>query len=87
MITGQFVSLQEPFVILFSVPLSVIGVALALSLINTTLCMTAGSGVVMLAGSWLRPILVTTLTTVLAMVPLALGVGVGAETWALSAKD
>ncbi len=116
---SQFESLLEPFVILLSVPLSVIGVALALWVTNTTLSMTAGIGVVMLAGivvnnaivlidylkqQWdgrwdtlidvaveagvtrLRPILMTTLTTVLAMVPLALGIGEGAETWAPMAR-
>jgi len=34
----------------------------------------------------LRPILMTTLTTILAMVPLAMGVGEGAETWAPMAR-
>jgi len=116
---SQFESLLEPFVILLSVPLSVIGVALALFLTDTTLSMTAGIGVVMLAGivvnnaivlidylkqqwdgTWatlidtaveagqtrLRPILMTTLTTVLAMVPLALGIGEGSQTWAPMAR-
>jgi HAE1 family hydrophobic/amphiphilic exporter-1 len=34
----------------------------------------------------LRPILMTTLTTILAMVPLALGIGEGSETWAPMAR-
>ncbi len=116
---SQFESLLEPFVILFSVPLAIVGVALMLFLTNTTLSLTAAIGLVMLAGivvnnaivlidclkqSWdgrwatlidtaveagqtrLRPILMTTLTTVLAMAPLAMGVGEGAETWAPMAR-
>ena len=116
---SQFESLLEPFVILLSVPLVIVGVALSLFLTNTTLSLTAAIGLVMLAGivvnnaivlidylkqSWdgrwatlidaaveagqtrLRPILMTTLTTVLAMAPLALGVGEGSETWAPMAR-
>ena len=116
---SQFESLLEPFVIIFSVPLAIVGVALSLFLTNTTLSLTAAIGLVMLAGivvnnaivlidylkqSWdgrwatlidvtveagktrLRPILMTTLTTVLAMAPLAMGIGEGAETWAPMAR-
>jgi HAE1 family hydrophobic/amphiphilic exporter-1 len=116
---SQFESLLEPFVILFSVPMSIIGVALALYATGTHMTVTAAIGIVMLAGivvnnaivlvdylkqkwdgKWdtlidaaveagktrLRPILMTTLTTVLAMIPLARGVGEGAETWAPMAR-
>jgi HAE1 family hydrophobic/amphiphilic exporter-1 len=116
---SQFESLLEPFVILFSVPLAIVGVALGLFLTRTTLSLTAAIGLVMLAGivvnnaivlidylkqSWdgrwatlidvtveagqvrLRPILMTTLTTVLAMLPMAMGIGEGAETWAPMAR-
>ncbi len=116
---SQFESLLEPFVILFSVPLSVVGVAVALYVTHTHLTTTAAIGIVMLAGivvnngivlidflkqrwdrRWdtlidaaveagkvrLRPILMTTLTTVLAMFPLALGIGEGSETWAPMAR-
>ncbi len=116
---SQFESLLEPFVILFSVPLSVVGVAVALYITHTHLTTTAAIGIVMLAGivvnngivlidflkqrwdgSWdnlidaaveagrvrLRPILMTTLTTVLAMFPMALGIGEGSETWAPMAR-
>lgn len=116
---SQFESLLEPFVILFSVPLSIIGVALSLFFTKTTLSLTALIGLVMLAGivvnnaivlidylkqQWngrwdslidtavlagktrLRPILLTSMTTTLAMFPLAMGVGEGAEAWAPMAR-
>lgn len=115
---SQFESLLEPFVILFSVPLSLAGVVLALAVTGTTLQVTALIGVILLAGvvvnngivlidvlktrrlegkdlveaakeagrSRLRPILMTTLTTVLGMVPLAVELGDGAEVWAPMAR-
>ena len=116
---SQFESLLEPFVILLSIPLAVIGVAAALYLTHTPITMTAAIGIVMLVGivvnnaivlidflkqrwdrKWdtlidaavaaatirLRPILMTTLTTILAMLPMALGIGEGSETWAPMAR-
>jgi HAE1 family hydrophobic/amphiphilic exporter-1 len=109
---SQFESLLEPFVILLTVPLAVIGVALALYFTGTTVTLTALIGLVMLSGvvvnnaivlidclkqkwngQWetlidnaveagrtrLRPILMTTLTTVLGLVPMAFSFGEGAE--------
>ncbi|MCB9644803.1 MAG: efflux RND transporter permease subunit [Myxococcales bacterium] len=111
---SQFESLFAPFVILFSIPLSGIGVLLALLITQTPLSIMAVIGVVMLVGIVvnnaivlidfiiqirqekeisvvdaaleagrvrLRPILMTTATTVLGMLPLALGIGEGSENW------
>lgn len=115
---SQFESLIEPFIIMFTVPLAVIGVVLALAVTGTSLQVTALVGVILLGGvvvnngivlidvlkrrcaqgldvmqaaleagrTRLRPILMTSLTTILGMVPLALGVGDGAELWAPMAR-
>ncbi len=108
---SQFESLVHPFVILFTIPLALVGAVLALFLTNTTVNVVAFIGVIMLAGivvnnaivlvdlinqlqsrgleklaaiveacnTRLRPILMTTLTTVLGLLPMAIGVGEGAE--------
>jgi HAE1 family hydrophobic/amphiphilic exporter-1 len=108
---SQFESLLDPFLILFTVPLALIGVVTALQLTGTTLSVVVMIGGVMLAGivvnngivlvdligqlrrrgmavkdavleagsTRLRPILMTTTTTVLGLVPLAVGRGDGAE--------
>ncbi len=115
---SQFESLLEPFVIMFTVPLAIIGVVLALFATGTSLQVTAMVGVILLGGvvvnngivlidvikrrrsegltledasleaarTRLRPILMTALTTILGMVPLSMGVGDGAETWAPMAR-
>jgi multidrug efflux pump subunit AcrB len=107
----QYESLTNPLVIMVSVPLALIGVALALRITGTPLSAPVLLGVILLAGIVvnngvllvqyaelargrglslkeavieagrirLRPILMTTSTTVLAMLPLALGVGEGTE--------
>ncbi|MFN3323911.1 MAG: efflux RND transporter permease subunit [Bryobacteraceae bacterium] len=108
---SQFESLIHPFIILFSVPLAVVGVVLALFATGTTVNVMVFLGVIILAGIVvnnaillvdytnqlrvdglnrrdalmragqvrLRPILMTTLTTVLGLIPMALGWGEGAE--------
>jgi HAE1 family hydrophobic/amphiphilic exporter-1 len=108
---SQFESLVHPFVILFTIPLALVGAVLALFVTGTTLNVVAFIGIIMLAGivvnnaivlvdlvnqlraqgmetiaalieggrSRLRPILMTTLTTVLGLLPMAIGFGDGAE--------
>ena len=108
---SQFESLLHPFVILFTIPLALVGAVLALYLTGTSINVVAFIGVIMLAGIVvnnaivlidlinqlrtsgmekhaaimeagkvrLRPILMTTTTTILGLVPMAIGVGEGAE--------
>jgi HAE1 family hydrophobic/amphiphilic exporter-1 len=73
---SQFESLIHPFVILFTIPLALVGAVLALFVTGTTINIVAFIGVIMLAG---RPILMTSLTTALGLLPMAMGFGEGAE--------
>ena len=108
---SQFESFLHPFVIMFSIPLALIGVIVILFLTGISLSVVVFLGVIMLAGIVvnnaivlvdyinhlrrsglskleaivqagevrLRPILMTTSTTVLGLLPMALGLGDGAE--------
>ena len=115
---SQFESLIDPLIIMFTFPLSVIGVFVALFITGTTLSVMALVGLVMLAGIVvnngivlvdyinqlrrrsiplyeavekggrirLRPVLMTALTTILGMIPLALELASGSENWAPLAR-
>ena len=108
---SQFESLVHPFVIMFTVPLALIGVVVALYVAQVALSVVVFIGLIMLAGIVvnnaivlidyintlrrtgmekteaiiqagavrLRPIAMTTATTVLGLLPMALGLGEGAE--------
>ena len=101
---SQFQSLVDPFIIMFTVPLGMIGVLWALFLTDTTLSVTSFEGVIVMIGivvsngillvdytnklrknemplheavitggkTRLRPILMTTLATVLGLIPMAI---------------
>ncbi|RKD69678.1 HAE1 family hydrophobic/amphiphilic exporter-1 [Sinobaca qinghaiensis] len=108
---AQFESFKYPFIIMFTVPLFVIGVMLALTITQNPISAMALIGVIVLAGIVVnnaivlvdyinqqkqkglptveaivsgvqdrtRPILITAITTILGIIPLALGIGEGAE--------
>lgn len=104
---AQFGSFKNPFIIMFTIPLAIIGVILAIYITNTAFSMTGFFGIIILVGivvnnaivlidyintlsergyslrkaiikggqDRLRPVLMTMATTVLAMTPLAIGLG------------
>jgi HAE1 family hydrophobic/amphiphilic exporter-1 len=106
----QFESFLYPFIIMFTVPLALLGAVVGLGVTRTPVSILAAIGAIMLAGivvnngivlvdrinqlrrrmdveaailragrERLRPILMTTGTTVLGLLPMALGLGEGAE--------
>lgn len=108
---SQFESLSHPFTIMFTVPLSLIGVVLAFLIAGKTLSLPSFMGFIMLSGivvnngivlvdytnqlrrrgmemhdallqagvTRLRPILITSITTMLGMLPMAISTSEGAE--------
>jgi hydrophobic/amphiphilic exporter-1 (mainly G- bacteria), HAE1 family len=109
---AQFESLLFPFIIMFALPQTLIGILLSLVMTGKALSVPALIGVIMLSGIVvnngivlvdyinilrrergyardaaireagpvrLRPILMTTVTTILGMLPLAMGLGEGSE--------
>lgn len=110
-LAAQFESFKAPFIIMFTIPLAVIGIVPALMISGLSLNIMSAIGLVVIVGivvndgiikidfirraeneghdltqaihlagkMRLRPILMTTVTTVLGLLPLALGIGQGAE--------
>ncbi|MEO0094067.1 MAG: efflux RND transporter permease subunit, partial [candidate division WOR-3 bacterium] len=111
---AQFESFRDPFIIMFTIPLAIIGVIWALFITGTTLSVISGIGVLVLVGIVvnngivyidyvnqlrrkrgmsleeavkyggkirMRPILMTALTTIFGLLPLALKIGEGSELW------
>jgi HAE1 family hydrophobic/amphiphilic exporter-1 len=111
---AQFESFRDPFIIMFTIPLAVIGVLWILFITGTTLSVISGIGVLVLVGIVvnngivyidyvnqlrhnkgltleeavkeggrvrMRPILMTALTTIVGLLPLALKLGEGSELW------
>jgi hydrophobe/amphiphile efflux-1 (HAE1) family protein len=110
---AQFESLLDPFVIMFAIPFTFIGVIWGFLLTGVTLSIVSFLGLIMLMGvvvnnaivlisyiiilrargfsmydavtqagkDRLRPVLMTTITTLAGLLPLAISTGVGSESW------
>lgn len=110
---AQFKSLKAPFIILFTIPLALIGVVWAFFVTGVSLSLVTFVGIIMLLGivvnngivlvdytnllrarkmalreavlsagkSRLRPVLMTSFTTMLGMLPMALSKGLASEIW------
>ncbi|HKI79713.1 MAG TPA: efflux RND transporter permease subunit [Ignavibacteriaceae bacterium] len=110
-LSAQFESFRDPFIILFTVPLAIAGALVSIWYFNQTLNIFSEIGIIMLIGlvtkngilivefanqrkaqglskmeaivdaaaARLRPILMTSLSTVLGILPIALALGAGSE--------
>jgi multidrug efflux pump subunit AcrB len=110
---SQFESFKAPFIIIFAIPFSMIGVVLAFMITGITLSIVSFVGIIMLLGivvnngivlvdytnllrargeslteaiinagnSRLRPVLMTSFTTMLAMIPMSISQSMGNEIW------
>jgi HAE1 family hydrophobic/amphiphilic exporter-1 len=110
---AQFESLLDPFIIMFAIPFTFIGVILGFLFTGTTLNIISYLGMIMLMGivvnnaivlisyiiilrargysmydavthagrDRLRPVLMTTITTLVGLLPLAISRGEGSESW------
>lgn len=108
---GTFENMLHPFIILFTIPLALVGVIISLYLSGHTISVISFIGVIFLAGVVVnnaivlvdainrarrrgmekrdavvhacmirvRPIIITTLTTILGLLPMTLGLGEGSE--------
>jgi multidrug efflux pump subunit AcrB len=117
-LTAQFRSFMDPFLIMLAIPMGFVGVLLTLPLTHTTLNVMSLMGVLMLIGIAdsnsilivdfahnletqglapadavitacrvrLRPILMTSLATIIGMLPMALKLGTGAEQYTPMAR-
>ena len=117
-LTAQFKSFIDPFLIMLAIPMGFVGVLIILPLTHSTLNVMSLMGVLMLVGIAdsnsilivdfahnlerqgmssadavitacrvrLRPILMTSLATIIGMIPMALKLGTGAEQYAPMAK-
>jgi multidrug efflux pump subunit AcrB len=117
-LTAQFKSFIDPFLIMLAIPMGFVGVLIILPLTHSTLNVMSLMGVLMLVGIAdsnsilivdfahnlerqglsaadavitacrvrLRPILMTSLATIIGMIPMALKMGTGAEQYAPMAK-
>ena len=117
-LTAQFKSFVDPFLIMLAIPMGFVGVLIILPLTHSTLNVMSLMGVLMLVGIAdsnsilivdfahkletqgltptdavitacrvrLRPILMTSLATIIGMIPMALKLGTGAEQYAPMAK-
>lgn len=116
---AQFERFVDPLIVMFSVPVAIVGIVPTLLITGTTLNLQSLMGVVMLIGIVvnnaivlvdyinlmrrennlpvrkavieagrlrLRPILLTTLTTILGLLPLSFGIGTGGEIQAALAR-
>jgi HAE1 family hydrophobic/amphiphilic exporter-1 len=113
MMAAQFESLRDPFIIMFAIPFTFIGVILGFLFTGQTLNIISYLGIIMLMGivvnnaivlisyiailrargyslfdavtqggkDRLRPVLMTTITTLVGLLPLAISNGEGSESW------